>query len=67
MGEEKKTAQQLRTKLRVKQTTHSLIMREAAACSQMKPKPPRARAWDHAFERGPYGVCRRCGEESHDG
>lgn len=24
--------------------------------------PPR---FDHEFERGPYGVCKRCGEEKH--
>lgn len=26
-----------------------------------------ARHFNHKFERGPYGVCRRCGDEKHPG
>ncbi len=28
-------------------------------------KERQPKRYDHEFERGPYGVCRRCGSEKH--
>lgn len=47
----------------MRNTLHKEIMREAAVCGRMKPKQVFAAETDHLFERGPFGVCLRCGGE----
>lgn len=38
---------------------------EAIAQQYAEDAPMKPRHYDHRYEPGPYGVCRRCGQEKH--